>query len=203
MKGYLYRIKSVRRILLDIEIENIINNLKDNNIEKLLDIGAKNSPYIDSLTKICDDYMTLDIDINTNPDICGDIHNINWEDNYFDVVVATEVLEHLHDPKLAINQINRILKPGGICILSVPFLYPYHPDPQDFYRYTIDGLYSLFQNFTDVKVEYHGNRLQVIWLLFSESKKTLGLFSWLNPIIALLGKKNKACPLGYTVVAIK
>ncbi len=52
--------------------------------------------------------------------IQGDIQSIEYADNYFDVVVATAVIEHVPEPVKVISESKRILKPGGILILSAP-----------------------------------------------------------------------------------
>lgn len=198
----LFRFKTVRRELLTKEIERQLKRLRHESIDVLLDIGAKYSPYKSSLP--CRTYMTLDIDPATRPDILSDVHEVEWESNYFDAILATEVLEHLYDPQRAINQFWRLLKPGGICIISVPFIYHYHPDPYDYFRYTKDGLLHLLSSFSHVEIIPHGNRFQAVWLLISGSKKTLGLLSWLNPIVAKLGTKgDSTCPLGFVVWAVK
>ena len=64
-------------------------------------------------------------------DIVGDITEIPEEDESFDVVLCTEVLEHLPEPTLALEEFYRLLKPNGILILTAPFcslthFAPYH-----------------------------------------------------------------------------
>ena len=53
---------------------------------------------------------------------CGEVENAGFPENYFDVVTAIEVIEHLADPKVFLSQIKRILKPGGILYLVTPDL---------------------------------------------------------------------------------
>jgi len=59
----------------------------------------------------------------------ADARNLPFEDNYFDIVVALEILEHIRDDNLAIKEIKRVLRGGGLLILSVPafsFLFGSH-----------------------------------------------------------------------------
>jgi SAM-dependent methyltransferase len=56
------------------------------------------------------------------------------------------MFEHVQRPWKVASEIGRILKPGGVCIITAPFLVPYHADPYDFFRYTKEGLESLFKN---------------------------------------------------------
>ena len=52
--------------------------------------------------------------------IVGSILNIPFNDNYFDIIISSEVLEHTPDPILAIKELYRVLKPNGICIITTP-----------------------------------------------------------------------------------
>jgi len=61
----------------------------------------------------------------------GQAENLPWEDNKFDVVVMTEVLEHIYQPGLALKEAHRVLKPGGVFVGSVP-----HPKGQNSKRGT-------------------------------------------------------------------
>ena len=72
-----------------------------------------------------------------------------------DAVICKAVLEHIDDPFKAVSEIYRILKPGGKCLVSVPFLYPYHAEIGyygDFYRFTEDGVKHLFRNFSQIEI---------------------------------------------------
>ncbi|OQB19193.1 MAG: hypothetical protein BWY14_00550 [Parcubacteria group bacterium ADurb.Bin192] len=182
---------------LNIELAKQFKRL---NAGLVLDVGSKKSPYRNQIpaTK----YLRLDIDPKSNPDICGDIHAIPMEDNYFDTVIASEVLEHVQEPRKAVSEMHRILKPGGVCILSTRFIMPYHPDPQDYYRFSWDALRDLFKNFSQVEVHHHDNRLQCIWffMTLSWARVILNIF---NPIIARIHFMNTRCPLGFVVYAKK
>jgi ubiquinone/menaquinone biosynthesis C-methylase UbiE len=126
--------------------------------------------------------LRLDIDPKSSPDICSDLHKIDWESEYFDTVIATEVLEHLRDPAAAISEIYRVLKPGGVCVASTRFIFRYHPDPQDFYRFTHDSLEHLFRKFGQVEILHHRNRLAAIWqLLNSDKGKFRVVLNVMNP----------------------
>jgi SAM-dependent methyltransferase len=61
-------------------------------------------------------------------------------DDAFDAVVSTQVLEHVADPALYLREANRVLKPGGRLLLSTHGTFPYHPDPDDYWRWTGAGL---------------------------------------------------------------
>jgi SAM-dependent methyltransferase len=135
------KIASVTKYSLEKELLKQFKRLKPGIV---LDVGSKNAPYKRYIPHT--EYMTLDINPQVKPDIVADIHNVNWESNYFDTIIATEVLEHCYCPQKVIDEIYRLLKQEGICILSTRFIYPYHPDPKDYYRFTKDALEDLFKN---------------------------------------------------------
>jgi len=74
------------------------------------------------------------------PSVFGDASRLPIADASIDTVVFFEVLEHLEDPREALEEIARVLRPGGRLLLSMPFLYPIHDAPHDFQRYTTHGL---------------------------------------------------------------
>ena len=95
---------------------------------------------------------SFDIDAGRGPDIQGDICTHDFAGRTFDVVVICEVLEHLHSPHLAVENLWRALRPGGTIILTVPFVFPIHERPYDYYRYTRYGLEHLFRAFEAVTI---------------------------------------------------
>jgi predicted O-methyltransferase YrrM len=76
-------------------------------------------------------------------DIWSPLEDIPVEDATFDAIVCNAVLEHVMDPEQVIAEFARVLKPGGVLYLGVPFMQPEHKDPTDSQRYTIDGLRAL------------------------------------------------------------
>ncbi len=107
----------------------------------LLDLGCGEAPlygvYKDRVTSVtCVDwsgggrrsrYLDHEFDLS---------RPIPLEDASFDTILVTDVLEHLPNPELIFGELSRLLRPGGKLILSVPFLYPIHEAPHDYYRFT-------------------------------------------------------------------
>jgi len=192
------KIPPVSQINLDIALKKQFKRLKPG---KVMDVGSWDSPYKKLIPHT--EYLTLDVEKDSKPDICCDIHNIKWKSNYFDTVIATEVLEHLEEPQKAINEIHRILKSRGVCILSTRFIFPYHPVPRDYYRYTWDSLKYLFRNFRSVEIHSHGGKLQVLWQMLNY-RKTPGIFlNIFNPLIARIPSGKTLFPCGFIVYAVK
>lgn len=99
---------------------------------------------------------TMDIDPKSNAtyiaDICKTNDSIRSES--FDVVVCTEVLEHVLNPFAAVDEIFRLLRPGGgLLVASTPFNFRIHGPLPDCWRFTEHGLRALLQRFADVEIE--------------------------------------------------
>ena len=75
-----------------------------------------------------------------------------FDDQQFDTIILSDVLEHLPEPGLLWNEMHRILRPGGVAIINVPFFYWVHEAPFDFYRYTEFAL-RRFAEQSDFEVE--------------------------------------------------
>ena len=149
-------------------IEFINNN--NNYYESVLDYGAGNSPYRPYVP--CKEYITADISQNSNMNID---HIINCDklkipDNNFDLILLLDVLEHVLNPVNVINELKRLLKPGGSLIVSVPFMYREHETPNDFVRYTSFGIKRLFESMggTISRSEKVGNAYLTLLILFLE-----------------------------------
>jgi SAM-dependent methyltransferase len=192
------KIPSVNRLTLDRELRRQFGRLQPGLV---LDVGAKAAPYRQYVPATS--YMRLDIDPSRNPDIQCDVHDLTWQADFFDTVLAIEILEHLYDPGRAIERLHHVLRPGGVCILSTRFLYRYHPDPEDHYRFTWDSLRHLFKGFRQVEVYHHGNRAQVLWEMVNAGGRSRVVLNLLNPLIARLHSTHTKFPLGFVVYAVK
>ena len=112
----------------------------------LLDIAPENhegaAPFFPKAT-----IETLDIDTGAKTTYCADLceNNVAFvPHNHFDVVVCTEVLEHVKQPFHAVDEIRRMLKPDGLALVTVPFDFFIHEPRPDCWRFTEDGLKVLF-----------------------------------------------------------
>ena len=114
---------------------------------RCLDAGSGRAPYKARLRERGVELITLDIENRSGDvDVVADIqHMPAVTSESVDAVICTEVLEHVADPAAALGEIARVLRPGGVLILSVPHLSPIHEAPNDYYRYTRYGLAHLFE----------------------------------------------------------
>lgn len=99
--------------------------------------------------------VTLDISDSSKPDFVADItmHNHAIENDYFDVLMCTEVLEHVVDPFSAVQEMERIIKQGGYILVTTPLNARIHGPVPDCWRFTEFGLKVLFRNFDIVKFD--------------------------------------------------
>lgn len=70
------------------------------------------------------------------PDVQSDAALLPFANDCFDVIICSELLEHVQDPPSVLSETYRVLRKGGILLICAPFLYQIHGDPYDFGRYT-------------------------------------------------------------------
>lgn len=115
---------------------------------RILDIGCGTKPYQSFFphTEYCGlDYHKAGSNQNPHADYLYDGKKFPFKAREFEYALATEVLEHVFEPDLFLKEIFRILKPGGLCILTVPFIWDEHEQPYDFGRYTSFGIRALLE----------------------------------------------------------
>lgn len=123
-----------------------ICRLSENGHVKILDVGCGSKPYQYLAPSV--DWFGIDIIKGPNVDLVID-KSSKWalDDNTFDAILCTEVLEHAVNPELVIDEIWRVLKPNGIALITSPFVYGVHGEPSDFRRYTQFGLVKAADKF--------------------------------------------------------
>jgi SAM-dependent methyltransferase len=108
----------------------------------LADLGCGKAPLLGAYRPLCTSILLADWanSAHANPllDLSIDLNEplISLAASSFDVVILSDVLEHIREPELLMSEISRILKPGGYLLLNVPFAYWIHEAPYDYYRYT-------------------------------------------------------------------
>ncbi len=104
-------------------------------------------------------YRTFDTDKVSGADVVGDIHDIPLPDASVDAIICQSTLEHVRDPLRAMEQMKRILKPGGLMLFYVPSIYPYHARKgayADYWRFFDDTIDVLFEGFSEVEIVKRG-----------------------------------------------
>ena len=133
----------------------------------LLDVGCGTKPY-ESFFKV-NTYVGLDFrkegtNQNPNADAFYDGGRFPFKKAEFEHVLATEVLEHVFEPDSFLKEIHRVLKPGGMCLLTVPFIWDEHEQPYDFGRYTSFGIKAILERngFTIIEQRKTGNFISTL-----------------------------------------
>ena len=161
----------------------------------IFDIGSKDArgDYSFGLPPAGAKVICVDIEAGPGVDLVADAHNMTEvEDNSVDCVVTISTLEHVRYPQKVVAEIHRILKPGGIVYINVPFMFPFHADPDDYYRFSHRGIDILCEAFERLDSGFdrgpassmHHLSVHFFAILFSFNSKTLyginvDLFKWL------------------------
>ncbi len=113
---------------------------------KCMDFGCGISPYKSLLS--VDEYVGVEIDTNDKkPGITYyDGYKLPFKDENFDSIISSEVFEHVVNIEDIVSELNRVIKSGGMMLLSVPFAYPKHCEPFDYQRWTLAGIKNLLEN---------------------------------------------------------
>ena len=120
------------------------------------------------LTRLYESANVIAFDIYASPHVqlLADGHDIPFADETFDAVVIQAVLEHVLDPARVVNEIHRVLRPGGHVYAETPFLQPVHEGAYDFQRFTESGHRWLFRRFESVSTgPCGGPAAQLVWSL--------------------------------------
>jgi SAM-dependent methyltransferase len=107
----------------------------------LVDLGCGDTPYRALLAPLVGRYLGVDLPGNPAADMCLRADgSAPLPDASADIVLSTQVLEHVADPRAYLDECRRLLRPGGRLILSTHGVWKYHPHPDDFWRWTSAGL---------------------------------------------------------------
>lgn len=151
------------------------NNLKNIKYDSaFLDIGAGTSPF----AKLLEPFKPYKVDFKPYKgiDFLTDLNKpIPVSDGTFDVILMSNLLEHMPEPLALLGECHRILKQGGVLLVTVPFLIKIHQAPYDFLRYTEFMLERLFSSagFQHIRIEKIGNIFDVHSQVFSSLYKPL------------------------------
>ena len=116
--------------------------------KRVLDVGCGVKPYLPYFSGATS-YVGVDVQDNPNADLHGAIEALPVDDGSFDVVLATQVLEHVDDPSAAVRELHRVTAPGGRVLASTHGVMVFHPNPVDHWRWTHTGLERLFATNAD------------------------------------------------------
>lgn len=123
---------------------------------KVLDYGCAERPYR-ALFGPSIEYVGADLEGNASADVrLNSDGSVPLADAEFDLVLSTQVLEHVADPDLYVSECLRLLKPGGTVVITTHGIMFYHPDPVDYWRWTSAGLGRVLSSAGLCSVEIRG-----------------------------------------------
>lgn len=139
----------------------VLEGIQNKADEKLavLDVGSGiNNWSVAFSDDSLDVYHTAELDTELEATYHGDFFQLDLEMKY-DVVIATEFIEHIPDPRLFFEKARSFLKDSGILVISFPFMFKIHGNPDDYYRYTASGVRALSESFFDIElIHAHGGK---------------------------------------------
>ncbi|KKU68870.1 MAG: Glycosyl transferase family 2 [Parcubacteria group bacterium GW2011_GWA2_47_16] len=127
------------------------------------------------------EFINLDIFPFLEVDIVADAAHLPFANNSIPALVSEAVLEHVENTPAVTSELVRVLKSGGFLYVSIPFMTPYHASPDDFTRWTISGLKSIFKDLEIVESGVRSGPASAI-LMF--------LVYWLGVIFSFGSKKT-------------
>ena len=156
----------------------------------------------------------INIDIDGKPNILADINNLPFKNSTISNFGCFNVLELLQFPKIAVQEIYRVLNKTGYLVGYVPFLYPIHNQPVDYWRFSNQALYQILSigGFENIIIEPLGGRFIVMYDIILPKKLffirfMLSLLSiGLNMLYEMFHSKNynrEMYPSGYFFYAKK
>jgi SAM-dependent methyltransferase len=188
---------------------------------RVLDIGAGEAPYRELFSEHT--YVTLDYEDTPHSgevDLHGAADAIPAESDTFDVILCTQVLEHVPRPRQALQEFHRVLGPGGLLVATVPFTWEEHERPYDFFRYTRYGIEQLLAEagFGEIEVRPRTDCFTTLaqlvlnarWAMGTAADGLDGLRADARPVLEQIAQSLAALapldvemimPLGFTVRA--
>ncbi len=133
---------------------------------RVLDVGCGDKPYQTWFGDVSE-YVGLDVVPGPKVDIVI-TQGEQWAvpDSSYDVLLSTQVIEHVDSLEFALEQMSRVAKTGGVVILSFPFLYNLHGAPHDFRRLTHYGAANLLPGYEILHLEPQGGIGSTLVILF-------------------------------------
>ena len=112
----------------------------------IVDFGCGSMPYRPIFEPYVREYIGVDLSSNPDAGLYTSMDSKTELPNELaDVVLSTQVLEHVNSPAGYLKECYRILKPKGILILSTHGYWPFHPNPSDLWRWTSSGLSKMIK----------------------------------------------------------
>jgi ubiquinone/menaquinone biosynthesis C-methylase UbiE len=155
-------------------LKRFLNCAIANHVKKhstVLDVGCGEQPLRTIIERRGGVYVGVDIEQNSSGSLSlvASATNLPVHDESYDVIICSEVLEHVHMPGQVLRELARVVKPAGHLIITTPFAYPLHEEPYDYNRLTNHQmqLYARENGLEIVVLEMTGNEIEVMATVWS------------------------------------
>lgn len=125
---------------------------------RILDVGGRIQPYRSLFNGRVRSYYALDAVAGPFLSVVGHAEDLPLSAGEFDVVLCTQVLEYVPSPQKAVDEMRRVLRPGGYLFLSVPAVFPRDSDPE-YWRFLPASLRLLLRDFSEVEIAAEGSSI--------------------------------------------
>jgi len=95
-------------------------------------------------------YIGVDMSPGVSVDQLHNLHNLGFRDESIRSALMFDTIEHVEHPRSALSEIHRCLAPDGVLLMTTVFFFPIHPFPDDYWRFTAQGIASLMNEFDKV-----------------------------------------------------
>jgi SAM-dependent methyltransferase len=150
----------------------------------VLDVGGRLQPYRPLLGARTKSYIAVDLQMSPLVNVAAAVEALPFRNEQFDFVICTQVFEYLPDPGLAVAEIKRVLRKGGVLFLSAPAVF-LRDDDKECWRFLPEGLRRLLRDFETVQIMPEGNSLtgffrtcNVFLTSFFKPRFLLPLWQW-------------------------
>jgi SAM-dependent methyltransferase len=213
------------RFIGDIQAKSYERALRDHARGRLLDVGCGKVPLYGVYRDLVQENVCVDWQNTLHPSIHLDYVvdlgvPLPFEDESFDTILLTDVLEHLAEPSMALKEMARILRPDGKLIIGVPFFYWIHEAPHDYHRFTEFALRQMCKvtGLDIVSLRAYGGLPEILCDLTAKFFESLprplprilrpvhtlaSLFDTTRFARRLSDRSRQSFPLGYLVVGRK
>ena len=184
----------------------------------VLDVGGRVQPYRPLLEGRLASYIAVDLRRTYLTNVIGSAEQLPFASESFDLVICTQVLQYIPEPRRAINEMARVLRPGGYLFLSVPSACPADAT-EECWRFLPGGLRHLLSPFTHVEILPEGGSIAGLFRtvnycfsIFCRYPLLRRLYMYtLTPFLnvtaavleSVLGARNQQFTVNYTVFAQK
>ena len=204
--------KSIGRILTN----EIIRQWRGQSGGVILDLASGREPSYWRILGFKDSQTIRLVSVDCNPAVrpmvVADLTRpLPFKDEVADGAIVASFLYIVPDPLALLKEVQRVIKSGGWLLITAPLVFPYTPEPTDYWRFTKEGLQLLLRNscFEQIDIHSAGGRFSSVAYLLSPFLRPRWLVA---PIVYWLCLKLDAwakhfglpeCPIGYVVMARK